>query len=140
MSTLRKARFTSTKPSTHSRGSRNQLLLAMPPPQLGGLGLDLDGMLQHGVVAVPLHEVRSAHEGPMLGGAAVVVPQVEVGEVDGLRERLLAEQPLLAQAFEDVGGGLYLLVGGLDDLLGLVVDALHTGWVWHWRQTSFMLA
>src|SRR4051794_13948278 len=94
MSRLRKARLTSTKASRITAGVNHpgrELLLAMGPPHFLGHRLDLDGVLQHGVVAVPLGEVLAAHERPVLGGPPVVVPQVEVIEVDGLLERFGAQ-------------------------------------------------
>src|SRR3954469_19771157 len=82
MSGPRKARLTSTNRSSQSRESRSRLgTRAMGLPQFVGLGLQLDAVLEHRVVAVPLHEVGPTHERPVFGGAAVVVPQVEVQEV-----------------------------------------------------------
>src|SRR5437868_5910964 len=100
MSGASAARLTKANSSSSRRWSRYHLLLAMRPPQLVGHGLQFDGVLQDRVVAVPLHEVGPAHESAVLGRPAVVVPQVEVGEVDRLRERL-AEQVVLAQPVDD---------------------------------------
>src|SRR5437763_9036327 len=98
MSPARKARLTRTNSSTHSRGRRYHLLrLAMIPPKLLRHRLEIDHVRQHRVVAVPLDEVGAAHEGAVLGGPAVVVPQVEVLEVDRVLERLVGQQALLAQ-------------------------------------------
>ena len=58
----------------------------MDPPQLLGLRFEFDGVLEDRVIAVPLREILSAHEGTVLGRAAVVVPQIEVEEVDRVRE------------------------------------------------------
>src|SRR4051794_14126392 len=88
MSRLRNPRFTMTNASSQSEGSRYQLFgPGMCPPQLLGLRPELDGVFEDRVVAVPLGEVLSAHEGPVLGGPPVVVPEVEVEEVDRVRER-----------------------------------------------------
>src|SRR5215467_3159254 len=123
MSRLKKARLTRTNVSSQSRWSRYHLLvLAMCPPHFLGHCPDLDGVREDRVVAVPLGEVLAAHEGAVLGGPAVIVPQVEVAEVDRLRERRRRQNAVLAQAGHDVRGGLDLPVGALDGLLGLVVD------------------
>ena len=60
----------------------------MLPPQFVGLVLQFDGFAEQLVVAVPLDKVGAAHEGAVLAGTAVVVPEIEVGEVDGLGEGL----------------------------------------------------
>ena len=52
---------------------------------------------QHRIVAVPLDEVGAAHEGAVLRGPAVVVPQIEIDEIDRLRERRSRQQAVLAQ-------------------------------------------
>jgi hypothetical protein len=54
----------------------------MLPPQFFRGMANFNGVLEHGVVAVPLNEVGPAHERPVLGRAAVVVPEVEVEEID----------------------------------------------------------
>src|SRR5262249_44833227 len=124
MSTLRNARLTRTKISSNSRWSSSHLLrLAMSPPHLLGGRLDLDGVLQDRVAAMPLDEVCPAHERPMLGRAAVVVPQVEVGKVERCLERF-AQKPLLAQSLHDVLDFLDLLIGTRDDALGIGVHAV----------------
>ena len=83
--------------------------------------------MEQAVVAVPLNEVGAAHEGSMLAGAAVVVPEVEVGEVDGVGEGRAGERAVLVQAVDDVFGGQDLCVGVGDHLLGLRVDAVDQG-------------
>src|SRR3954452_7164542 len=88
MSSVRNARFTITNPSSHSEGSRYHLFgFGMDPPQFLGLRLEFDGVLEHRVIAVPLGEILSAHEGPVLGGAPVIVPEIEVEKINGVRER-----------------------------------------------------
>jgi hypothetical protein len=99
----------------------------MLPPEFGGHALQLDSLLEHGVVAVPLDEVGAAHEGAMLRGAAVVVPQIEVEEVDGIRERRAGERAIGAQRGDEILRVLHAGVGGGDDLLGLDVDAVDGG-------------
>ena len=46
----------------------------MNPPELFGLGLEFNRVLKDRVVAVPLREILTAHEGAVLGGAPIVVP------------------------------------------------------------------
>ncbi len=113
--------------AAHCASRRGLLVSAMGPPQLFGVVLQLDGLLQQAVVAVPLDEVGAAHEGCVLAGAAVVVPEVEVGEVDGVGEGRSGERAVLVQAVDDVLGGQNLGVGIGDDLLGLCVDAVDRG-------------
>ena len=80
------------EPRTNAAVASDSYLCAMLPPQFVGIVLQLDGLLQQSIVAVPLHKIGAAHEGAVLAGAAVVVPQIEVGEVDGVRERRAGEQ------------------------------------------------
>mgnify|MGYP006196914953 CR=1 FL=1 len=56
------------------------------------------------VVPVPLHEVRPAHEGAVLGRAPVVVPVVEIQELDRLVERGRGQEPVRAQGVRQRGG------------------------------------
>jgi hypothetical protein len=51
-----------------------RLVLSMPPPHLVSQGPDLNRALEHRVVAVPRHEVDTAHERAVLGRATVIVP------------------------------------------------------------------
>src|SRR6516225_9075571 len=98
MSKVRKPMFTSAKSSTQSCGWFHQrsVSAAMLPPQLGCHRVQFDRLLQYGIVAVPLHEIGSAHERAVLAGASVVVPQIEVEEVNRLGERRPIEQPIFA--------------------------------------------
>src|SRR6185312_44322 len=96
MSPARMPRFAVTKTSTQSCGSRthcirgctissrhrsSQLAVSMLLPHLRCGVLQLDRLLQQRIIPVPLDEIRPTHEGSMLRGAAVVVPQVEVEKV-----------------------------------------------------------
>ena len=92
------------------------------------------------VVAVPLHEVRPAHERAVLGGAAVVVPEVEIGELDRLAERLRRRAVRRLERVHDGLGGVDLFVGRSTDGLAFLVNASTSGGVWHCRQMSFILA
>ncbi len=60
----------------------------MRPPQFPGFRANLDQVLQDRVIAMPLHEIRPAHERAMFGGPAIVMPEVEVFELDRLLVRL----------------------------------------------------
>src|SRR5436305_1261990 len=128
MSKARAAKLSSTKPSTQRRGSSVQRLtsgllsrarlslsrsvLSLPTARTHLLGQrpELDGLAQHRVVAVPLHEVRAAHERAVLGSPAVVVPEVEVDEVNRIRERVAGQQIIFPQPVNDLFGGLHLRV------------------------------
>src|SRR6516162_7258079 len=125
MSRLRKPRFTMTKASSHRAGSRYHLFaLGMVPPQFLGLRLEFNGVLEDRVVAVPLGEVLSAHERPVLGGAPIVMPEIEVDKIDRVRERRTGYHLLGAQALVNLLGRLDFFIGARDGLLGFVVDAL----------------
>src|SRR5262244_3733707 len=99
MSRLRKPRLTITNASSQRVGSRYHLFgLGMAPPQFLSPRVELNRVLEDRVVAVPLGEVLSAHKGPMLGGAPVVVPEIEVEKIDRVRERRTADHLVGAQA------------------------------------------
>ena len=113
MSTARKARLPTTNSAPRARASRRRasarqaswlrwaLGLGAPSGRLARAAprpaVQLVAQPQQLVVAVPLHEVGAAHEGAVLRGPAEVVPEVELGELDRLVERLGRQQPLLAQ-------------------------------------------
>jgi len=59
----------------------------MLSPEFFGHGFQLNGFLQHWVVAMPLDEIRSTHESTVFAGAPVVMPQIEKHKIDGVRER-----------------------------------------------------
>ena len=88
--------------------------------------LKFDGLRQHFVIAVPLDEVGASHEGSVLAGAAVVVPQIEVGKVNRVAERRARQGSVFVQSIHDVLGGKNLGVCALDDLFTLVVDSVDT--------------
>ena len=81
-SNIQRSRTASTQ--ICGRAHQRSLSLAMLSPELGGHGLEFDRLLQHGIVAVPLHEVRAAHERAVFAGPSVVMPEIEVNEVDRL--------------------------------------------------------
>src|SRR5262249_33085526 len=125
MSRLRKPRFTMTNASSHNPGSRYHLFgLGMAPPQFLSLCLELNAVLKDRVIAVPLGEVLSAHEGPMLGGAPVIMPEIEIEKIDRVRKRRTAYHLLGAQALVSLLGRLHFFIGARDGLLRFVVDAL----------------
>src|SRR5215469_3916194 len=107
MSNVRKATFRIAKSSIQIWGRPHQrsLSLAMLPPKLGGHGLELDCFLQHGIVAMPLHKVGASHKGAVLAGASVVVPEIEINEIDRVRERRAAERAVFAQGFNQIPCG-----------------------------------
>src|SRR5215831_12593684 len=123
MSRLRKPRFTMTNASSHTEGSRYHLFRpGMAPPQFLSLRLELNGVLEDRVIAVPLGEVLSAHEGPVLGGAPVIMPEIEVEKIDRVRERRPGDHLVGAQAVVSLLGRLHFCIGGRDRLLRFVVD------------------
>ncbi len=81
---------------------------AMLPPQFVGLRAQLTRARQHRVVAMPLHEVGAAHERAVLRRPAVVVPEIEVDEVDRRRERRGRQHAVLPQRRHDVRRRLHL--------------------------------
>src|SRR5271165_4844673 len=135
MSTARKATLATRNHSTQSRGlvhhrsprSRRCMDLAprilVPagrlggrgfriPPQISGRFLELGKLGDDLVVAVPLDKVGPAHVRAMLGGAAAVMPEVEVQVLDRLVKRLLRQQLVLVELLDDVLGLVDDLVGG----------------------------
>src|SRR5690349_19171703 len=78
--------------------------LAMLPPHLGCHAAHLCRVLQQRVVAMPLHEVGAAHEGAVLGRAPVVMPQIEIREVNRRGEWLARQHAVLAQSLDDLPG------------------------------------
>ena len=76
---------------------------------------------------------------PCFGGAAVVVPEVEVDEVDRLLERLAVSTPSLRRPSMIVLARLRPCRWCSHDLLRLLVDAIDQRLGVAWRQTSFML-
>src|SRR6185369_17235367 len=74
---------------------------------------------------MPLHEVGAAHERPMLRCAAVVVPEIEIGEVDSMREGWPRETAILAQVIHYRLGSGDLGVGALHNFFALSVDAVN---------------
>src|SRR5215467_7022534 len=83
MSRVRNPKLSRTKASNRNQGpSQRRLPPATLLPQFSRHGLQLYGFLQHRVVAVPLHEIRASHEGPVFGGASVVMPEVEEHKIN----------------------------------------------------------
>ena len=82
-------------------------------------------MLEDGIVAVPLHVVGPAHERGVLGGASVVMPQVEIGELDFLAERIGGDEALGFQSIHDGLGGEDFFVGGVHHGGAFLEDAVH---------------
>ena len=76
---------------------------------------------------MPLHKIRAAHESTVLGCAAVVVPQIEVGEVDGVRKRRAGQRTILTQVIHDGLGREDLRVGALDNFFSLTVNPVYQG-------------
>src|ERR1700690_2333813 len=107
MSRVKNPRFSSANASTSSHGSSHHALLlsGMVSPQLICHRLEFGGLAQHGIVSMPLHKIRSAHERPVLGGSSVIVPEIEVEEIDGLREWRPVQNSIFAQAIHYGFGG-----------------------------------
>ena len=117
-------RLNSTNSSTHVRGRRSQLF-SIVLAELGGLFLELDHVLEDRVVAVPLHIVGPAHERGVLRGAAVIMPEVEIGELDRLAERISRKQPVRFDPVHDGAGGEDLFVGVSHHCGAFPVNAIH---------------
>src|ERR1700733_4089152 len=106
ISKVRKPKLSRTKTSrTVSGPNQSRLSLSgTAPPQIGGHGFKVDLLSQHGVVAVPLHEVSTSHERSMLRGAAVVMPEVEIYEINRLGEGRRLNQTIVPQAIHQCLG------------------------------------
>src|SRR5579859_1591452 len=100
------------------------LRLAMLSLEFGGQGAEFNRFLEHRIVAVPLDEVGTAHERAVLAGAAVIVPKIEIDEVNRLRERRATQCAVFAQTIDQVLRGFHANIRGLYDLFGLAVDAV----------------
>src|SRR2546423_13445498 len=93
----------STKSSNQSCQSRASLFrsASMLCTQFGGHALHLYHLRQHGIVAMPLNEVGTTHEGAVLRSASIVMPEIEAHEVDGVRKRWPGKRAFLAQPIHD---------------------------------------
>src|SRR5271166_1517361 len=150
MSTARKAILATRNHSTQSRGlahhwsPRSRRCMDLAPrvlvpagrlgcrgsrilPQIGGRFLELGQLGDDFVVAVPLDKVGPTHVRAVLGGAAAVMPEVEVQVLDRLVERLLRQQLVLAELLDDVLGLVDDLVGGPDHAFGFAVELENPG-------------
>src|ERR1035438_325175 len=118
MSKVRNPTFRITNASTHICGRIHQrsLAAAMVSPEFGGHGLKLNSLLHHWIVAVPLHKVGSSHECTVLARASVVMPEIEVDEIDTIGEWQPGQHSVLAQSVHDVLRGVNAIVGGLHHL------------------------
>ena len=87
--------------------------------------LQFDSLRQQLVIAMPLHKVGAAHERTVFRCAAIVVPEIEVGEVDGMRKWRSGERAVVVKAIDDRLGGKNLCVGTFDDLLAMVINAVN---------------
>ena len=63
--------------------------------------LQFDSLRQQLVIAMPLHKVGAAHERTVFRCAAIVVPEIEVGEVDGMRKWRSGERAVVVKAVDD---------------------------------------
>src|SRR5262249_1752341 len=86
--------------------------------------LDLDRVLQQGIGTVPLSEILAAHESAMLDGPAIVMPKIEILEINRLRERLTGDNPIFAQTEINVLDFLDFLVGARNHFFCLAVDRI----------------
>jgi len=73
---------------------------------------------------MPLNEISAAHKCTVLGSPAVVVPQVEVDEVNAVGERRTFENSIGAQAVHNRFGLSHTLVRNVDYLFGLLVHTV----------------
>src|SRR5271165_5956039 len=146
MSTARKAILATRNHSTQSRGlahhwsPRSRRCMDLAPrilvpagrlggrrrfrivPQIRGRFLELGQLGDDFVVAAPLDKVGPAHVRTVLGGAAAVMPEVEVQVLDRLVKRLLRQQLVLVELLDDVLGLVDDLVGGLHHAFGFAVN------------------
>ena len=76
---------------------------------------------------MPLHEVGAPHERAVLAGASVVVPEIEIDEIDRLRERKTGERLVFAEAVNEGFRSGHLLICVLDDLFSLAVYTVDHG-------------
>src|SRR5262245_45904809 len=103
MSNARKVRLIRTNASTHKLGSlvhrltrelfrsrlircRSWLSAAMSFPHFLGQGFQPHRLAQNRIVPVTLNEIRPTHECAMLRGTSVIMPKIEVREIDWIRK------------------------------------------------------
>lgn len=71
---------------------------------------------------MPLHKIGSSHKCAVFAGSPVIVPEIEVHKIRGLREPWTAKRPVFAQSIHNVLRYANAIIGGLDRLFGLAVD------------------
>jgi hypothetical protein len=87
--------------------------------------LEFDGLRQQLVIAMPLYKVGATHKGTVLRCSAIVVPQIEVSEIDWVGEGRPGQSPILMQAIHDRFGRENLGVCAVNHLFALLVDPIH---------------
>src|SRR4051794_157916 len=92
-----------TNSSTSNCRSLRVFLTAMAAAKLVGLCAKLDPLREHRIITVPLHEIGSAHESAVFRCSPVIVPEVEIDEVDGLREWRGVQHTLLPERRNEIG-------------------------------------
>ena len=73
---------------------------------------------------MPLYEVCASHESAVFSGAAIVVPQIEIDEVNGLGERRTLEQALTAETIHQGFGPRDIVIRCGYDFFRLFVHAI----------------
>lgn len=74
---------------------------------------------------MPLDKIRAAHKGSVLAGSSVVVPQIEVHKIDGLRKWRTGQHAIFAKVGNNLLRGLNALVSRLHHLLCLAINAIN---------------
>ena len=74
---------------------------------------------------MPLHKVSSAHKRAVLRCAAVVVPEIKVSEVDGVREWRSRKRAIFVEIVHDRFGCKNLGISAFDNLLALAVNPVN---------------
>jgi len=90
-------------------------------------GLQLDRLSEHGIVAVPLDEIGAAHEGTMFGSSSIIVPEIEIEEIDPAGKGRAFQKAVRAQTVDNSFSFGNALIGDFDHLLGLLVHAVDDG-------------
>src|SRR5579872_1518380 len=102
---------------------RSSLFVGMLPPQFVGLLLEFDSLRKQLVIPVPLNKIRASHKRSVLRGAAIVVPEIEVSEVNGMCEGWSRQASIFAQAIHDRLRSQNLRVRTLHHFFALAINA-----------------
>src|SRR5215472_17541221 len=121
ISKVKKPTFRIAKISTQSVGSFHQRSFgpAMFSPELRSHRFHFNRLLQHRIISMPLDKIGSTHERAVFAAGPVIVPQIEIDEINRLRKRGASEQSCFAHTIKYFVSAAHLLIGCFENLFGL---------------------